>query len=170
MTKKHTDEMAATDEVEDFTDQTLDAPPEDAQEDPQVPEQATDDTGAEDEPDKGGREAAKYRRRLRDTEAERDALTERVEALQRSVVDGIAATEGRIHARALWAAGTELGDLLDDDGDIDPDKVLTACDRAAAELGITRRPRPNPAQREEAAEPRVSPRESMAGVVMGKRG
>lgn len=38
-------------------------------------------------PEQAAREAARYRRRLRETEAERDALQEQVHALRRAIVE-----------------------------------------------------------------------------------
>ncbi|SUA02957.1 Uncharacterised protein [Mycolicibacterium fortuitum] len=77
-----------------------------------------DDTG-------GNREAAKYRRKLRDTETERDTLRDRLTVLQRSEVERLVADRFRDPAD-VWRDGTQVDDLLDDGGDIDPAKVNTA--------------------------------------------
>lgn len=98
-------------------------------------DQQTEDTGR-----KGNAEAAKYRRQLRDAEAERDTLRGRVEALQRAEAERLAAGEG-VKASALWASGTELADLVDDEGNIVPDRVSEAASTAVNELGL-RRERP----------------------------
>jgi hypothetical protein len=93
--------------------------PEPVAAEPDTAAPAADDTAD------SGKEAAKYRRRLRETEAERDTLTERLTTLQRSEAERLAAaalTDGA----DLWREGTELADLLDDDGNIDPDKVTAA--------------------------------------------
>ncbi|BBY91334.1 hypothetical protein MGALJ_10030 [Mycobacterium gallinarum] len=68
------------------------------------------------------KEAAKYRRRLRDTEAERDRLTDRLTTLQRREVERLAA-DHLADGADLWRDGAQLEDVLDDDGDIDADKV-----------------------------------------------
>lgn len=82
-------------------------------------------------------EAAKYRVQLRETEGQRDALAARLETMQRAEVERIAGS--RIaKGEALWAAGVELADLLDDDGNVDPLKVPTVADAAAEKLGLTR--------------------------------
>jgi len=75
--------------------------------------------------DKPGAEAAKYRRRLRDTEAERDKLTARVQALQKREVERLVSTDLATPAD-LWLTGTDLGALLDDDGEVAPAKVTDA--------------------------------------------
>lgn len=105
----------------DTTDSTPTPEPAAAEPDT-VPAPASDDTA--DSVD-SGKEAAKYRRRLRETEAERDTLTERLTTLQRSEAERLAAT-ALTDGADLWREGTELADLLDDDGNIDPDKVTAA--------------------------------------------
>lgn len=160
-------------EVEDFTDEQLEAP-QDAQEPPQQDAEAPEQQEPEDEPEddgKGGREAAKYRRRLRETEAERDALTERVQSLQKSVVDSIV-TEGGMGGRMrsaepFWAGGVDLADLLDEEGEVDRDKVLAACDDVCGRFNITRRPKPLTVPNE-GSNPNPFPRQSMEDVVMGR--
>lgn len=116
---------------DDITNEPTEAPPE------------PDDEGRQE----GGNEAAKYRRRLRDTEAERDNLAERVLALQRAEVERLA---GHLtQPNAVWAAGVQLASVLDDQGDVDPDKVRLAVTAAAEQLGLARAPRtprPDPSQ------------------------
>ena len=78
-----------------------------------------------------GREpAASYRRRLRDTEGERDRLAEQVAGYQRREVEALA-ERGRGHDRLasgtdLWVAGVRVADLLDESGAVDPDKAHAA--------------------------------------------
>lgn len=86
---------------------------------------------SDDEPS-GNSEAAKYRRKLRDVEAERDTLRDRVEALQRTQVEQLA---GNLKPAALWST-THLETLLDDAGNVDAERVNEAVSRARAELGI----------------------------------
>lgn len=78
-------------------------------------------------------EAASRRRSLRQVEAERDALRERVDAHDRASAERIA---GRRMAEGadLWVV-TNLGELRDDDGELDPDRVKVAVDDV-----LTRRP------------------------------
>jgi hypothetical protein len=84
---------------------------------------------------KANREAAKYRRRLRETEAERDSLAQRVERMQRAEVERISA-ERLAEPDDLWTFGTALADVLTDDGDVNADAV-----QAAVEALLTARPR-----------------------------
>ncbi|MFE5340721.1 hypothetical protein ACFQ80_10885 [Isoptericola sp. NPDC056578] len=130
-----------------------------AQDSPQRPQDAPETRGADQgtddatdaqnrpddpEPDQGDgrpdREAARYRTRLRAAEAERDQLAERVTAMQRAEVERIAG-ERIVSGSAIWAAGTTLDDVLDDDGQVDPEKVADAVKQAQADLGLARRPR-----------------------------
>lgn len=92
-------------------------------------ERADTDSGedevAHDEP---GREAAKWRRKLRETEAERDALQAVVAHLRRAELDRIA-TSGpngapRLHDAAdLFGDDFDLSALVDDDGRVDETRV-----------------------------------------------
>jgi hypothetical protein len=106
----------------------------------------TVDTPEESQDDKPGNpEAAKYRRRLRDTEAERDTLRTQVQTLQRSIAEDIAESAG-VTGKALWASGAELADLLGEDGAVAPEKVTEAAENAITELGLApspRQPQPN---------------------------
>lgn len=117
---------------------SADSPPPDA-------DGQTEDTN---EPPEGGNsEAAKYRRRLRDTEAERDGLAQRVETLQRAEVERLASDLSK--PAAIWAAGVQLADLLDKDGNIDTEKATEAITTATDSLGLqqaSRAPRPDPTQ------------------------
>lgn len=96
-----------------------------------------DGTETPDENEGGGREAAKYRRRLRETEAERDTLRGQLEALQRVAVEQVAGKHLRKPA-GLWASGVTPAELLDDHGIVDPEKVATAARAAADTLGLSR--------------------------------
>lgn len=86
------------------------------------------------------REAAKYRKRLREVEAENTALKEQLTALRRAEVERLT---GLPKPAALWAAGTELEDLLDDAGVVDPAKVAAAVEVARETLGMTLPPAPS---------------------------
>ena len=126
-----------------------------------------DDDGRGDGP---GREAAKYRRRLRAAEAERDRLSEQVGALQRAEVERLA-TADDLRPAALWASGAELADLLTADGTVDEAKVSAAVAAAREQLGIPNPPpRGNFVKREGASPgrpPKPSGKDAMVGVVMG---
>jgi hypothetical protein len=103
---------------------------------PQKPQQETGEPAA-DEHTKAGRDAARYRRQLRETEAERDSLRGRVEALQRAEVERLA-QQHITKGEALWTAGADLTALLREDGTVDPAKVAAAAQTAADTLGLTR--------------------------------
>ena len=74
------------------------------------------------EQDNGNKEAAKYRRRLRETEAERDTLKARLDVLQRNEVQRLVADRFADPAD-IWRDGATLEHLIDDDGNIDPTRV-----------------------------------------------
>jgi hypothetical protein len=80
--------------------------------------------------DRGGnREAAKYRRQLRDAEAARDALSERLSTMQRREAERLAA-DHLADGADMWRDGLDLAALLDDDGNLDPAKVADAAQAA----------------------------------------
>lgn len=84
--------------------------------------EATD--GDDEEPESPNAEAAKWRHKLREAEAERDQLAEQVQELQRQQVQHVVA--GRLHdCDDLWAKH-DLGDLLGEDGTVDSAKVDAA--------------------------------------------
>jgi hypothetical protein len=103
---------------------------------------ADDDATEADPAAKARKEAAAYRRRLRDTETERDALRGRLETMQRAEVERLAA-EKLATPSDLWLAGTNLADLLDDDGNLDAGKVTETLNRIVAERPHWSRPAPD---------------------------
>lgn len=95
---------------------------------PQEPAQApVQDAGAvpdvaEDPAPASSREAAAHRVRARTAEAARDVLAERVARMQRAEVERL--LTARLASPAdLWLAGVELGEVLDDQGEVDVGKV-----------------------------------------------
>lgn len=104
--------------------------------------------------DEGGnpnKEAAKYRRRLRETETERDELRATVESLQRQIVDDTVSRTG-VPSKAFWSA-TELATLLDDNGTVNREAVTQTAENVRQEYSIARLPAPNPAQGSSASGP-----------------
>ena len=95
-------------------------------------EAATDDVAAL------RREAANFRRRLRETESERDGLRERLDARDRADAERIAA-QVMGDGRDLWVAGVELAALRDDDGALSPDLVNQAVERTLSDRPHWRR-------------------------------
>lgn len=79
-------------------------------------------------------EAAKYRAQRNEARAERDAAIAQLQALQRSIIDGLC-ENAAVQPRALWLT-TELSDLVNDDGTVNTEAVSAALGRARDELGI----------------------------------
>jgi len=87
--------------------------------DPQAVEPADDPTDAPEGAETYSREAAKYRRQLRETEAARDAF-------QTREAGRLATGPGRLlDAEDLWRV-TDLPGLLGEDGEVDPQKVAAS--------------------------------------------
>lgn len=104
---------------------------------PEPDEHATqDEPGGNDDGTGDDRQAAKLRKRAQVAEGERDQLRDQLAALQRQQVDQQVTAAG-IKPAAIWAAGTELAELLADDGTINAEAVTAAIERAHAELGVT---------------------------------
>jgi hypothetical protein len=82
------------------------------------------------DPSKGLAEARdKYLAQRDEARAERDALTERVAQFQRAEVERLAAEHLSMPGDLFSLSGNEIGDYLNEDGNVDPDKV--AADVAA---------------------------------------
>lgn len=84
---------------------------------------------------KSSREAAKYRARLREVEAERDELTSQLTTWRKSEAQTMAASVLGDGAD-LWRDGLDVSDLVDESGLIDTDKV-TAAAKAVGKLHPT---------------------------------
>lgn len=98
--------------------------------------------GAEDQEraDNPNREAAKYRRQLREAEAERDQLRETVTGYRRAEVEKHAEAAGMVRGADLFDLGADLGELLAEDGTVDPEKVTAAATAVLADRPHWRRP------------------------------
>ncbi|ODU14003.1 MAG: hypothetical protein ABS80_21260 [Pseudonocardia sp. SCN 72-51] len=118
-----TDTTTAETEVADTPTTEVQPEPQSAEREPD-PADDTDaaEPTADDAPSGPAAQAAKYRVRLRETEAERDALSERLNTLQCREVERLAA-EHLADGADLWLSGTELTALLDEDGNVDPERV-----------------------------------------------
>ena len=68
-------------------------------------------------------EAMKYRRRLRDTEQERDELRERLDRIQTAEVERLASAAGLAVASDVWLHGATVDTLRGEDGSIDDETV-----------------------------------------------
>lgn len=74
---------------------------------------------------RAAQKAARYRTELRTAQAERDALAERLSTLQRREVERLAGAK-MAEGGDIWLSGTELADLLDEDGNVDAERVTEA--------------------------------------------
>lgn len=134
-------DMPATTEPDDDTKRPATEPTLDDGERTTPDEEPTGDERADDagSPVKAARkEAAKYRRRARKAEAERDTIAGKYEALIRA---NIADRASRLHsttAAALWDSGVTPDELLTEDGTVDDEKLADACKRARQRYGIHR--------------------------------
>lgn len=103
----------------------------------ETPTEPPEDEAPEDQSGKAGSEAARYRRRLRETEAERDTLRTRLDAQRDALLAGV------IDSKLVRAAGLDPDEALDDNGVFDPDKAADLARRTNDELGLgPRRPLP----------------------------
>lgn len=128
-----TDDTATEDSTTAETTEAATEEPEAPTEDEQTePDEATPQS-------KAGREAAKYRRQLRDTETERDGLKSQVEVLQRGMIE--TQLGPRLNADVFWRIGPALEALLSDDGTIDTEAVAQAVTDAGREIGLHASPR-----------------------------
>lgn len=122
-----------------------------------------------------GSEAARWRRRLRDTEAALGQLTERLTALQRAEVERIAG-EHLADGSDVWKHdGVELPSLLSEDGTVSSDKVaeLARAAVAARPHWAAHRPSPVPGKPRErlrgGGDPSDEPSSPSWANVIGKR-
>ena len=98
----------------------------DAPEEPEALEREPDD---DNRLSKVRAEAQGLRGRLRDTEAERDGLAERVAAFQRAEVVRLATGKDQMaDGSDLFRAGVDPASLLGDDGSVDLERVQAAVD------------------------------------------
>lgn len=164
-----TDQQTEDPTSEDVEVETLAPVPE------ETPNAAETDQGDAGDDSSGNKEAAKWRKKLREREAELTgqvtALQTTVDALQRAEVGRLAEADN-IKAQAIWASGAELADLLADDGTVDPDKVKAAVEHARQELGIPRGGYRRSSRQDPGANPQVredhSDRAAALKVVMGR--
>jgi len=98
-------------------------------------DEANEAAEVDDQAETPSRREARYRRRLRDVEAERDRLAAQVEALQRAEVERLAA-DMLDQPTAVWRLGLSLGDVVGEDGRVDPDRVTTAVAGLKQALGV----------------------------------
>lgn len=82
-----------------------------------------DGTGEQETGSQKVNKEARYRVERNEARAERDALAERIQRMQRAEVERLAA-DGLSHPADLFSlSGNELADYLTEDGEVDADKV-----------------------------------------------
>ena len=86
------------------------------------------------------REAAGYRTRLRDTEAERDQLRARVERHERADVERLAEQAGFAQPSDVFMFATDLEQLRVDGGELDTGRVTELAQRVLTERPGLRKP------------------------------
>lgn len=96
-------------------------------------------TETETETETPNREAAKYRRQLREAEAERDRLAQAVDQLRRREVER---ASGLRKPDGLWKAGAQVAQFYSDEGELDTDAI----GQFAHELGLNQVLTPDPSQ------------------------
>ena len=120
---------------------------------PEQPSEADDgqaegqeDTSGDDEPvRKLRREAKTLRQRAKDAEAKVTELTDRLAAVDQSMVAAALDPTG-VSPEIFNRAGPPLDELRDESGVIDAAKVTAAAEALKAELGVRPGPLPNPQQ------------------------
>jgi hypothetical protein len=106
-------------------------------------EETTEESTTE-EPESSNAEAARWRRKLRDAEGERDQLADQLDGVRRQLVEQHAV--GQVTAKALWASGVTLDTLIGADGTVDYDAVDQAIKSAREAFGIGGAPKASPRQ------------------------
>ncbi len=91
----------------------------------------------------GNAEAARWRTRLRTTEAERDTIATRLEGFQRAEVERLAGDVLAQGGDLFAVGGIELEEVLTEDGTVDPAIVAMAVEQlVATRPGLHRNARP----------------------------
>jgi len=88
----------------------------------------------EDQQESSNAEAAKYRRKLRETEGQLEQARTQLEALQRQHVESLLAATG-VRPDAVWAVA-DLVDLVAEDGTVSAEAVAAAVETARQKFGI----------------------------------
>lgn len=126
------------------TDQTIEQPTEDQQmtpptDNPQEPVGTVQEEQSEREEtgNKAAAEAKKYRLKLRETEAALAAANARVETLQTTEVERLAAEAGIVKPAAIWLSGMSLEAVRDENGNINIETAKEHIQAAQENLGLS---------------------------------
>ncbi len=95
---------------------------------PETPEEAPEEAPE----GKEGAEAARYRRRLRETETELTTARTRLETFQRREVERLASDRLAVPGDLFAVHGVALDEVLGEDGSVDPDLVAMAVEQLVA--------------------------------------
>ncbi len=115
-----------------------------------------------------GAEAARYRRRLRETETERDGLVEQLDGFRRREAERV--TAGALSKPSdLWLDGRTVGDLLNDDGQVDPEKVAAEVASVLDGRPLLAATRPRPKPDDAQGRPMVRTGAGWADVLKGRK-
>jgi hypothetical protein len=132
-----------TEEQTKRTDKGTGAQEQPEQNEPTDSTETTDQEQGGDDLGKVRREAAGYRRKLRDTEAERDQLAARLTDYDRAEVERQVTEQGGLQNAADFWLAVQLDELRDDVGALDPEKVKAARERVLPERPHWRQPSPS---------------------------
>ena len=113
---------------------------------------------------KARREAAGLRKRLRETETERDQLRSQLDASHHDIVAMVAAGAGLPDPGLLAAAGHDTNSFFTEDGRVDSEKVSDACRATMRQYRIGRPPAPNYQQGTGGGHPGESSSDRWAGA------
>ena len=122
-TEEHTKPQNAPDE------ETSSASDDQENSDPDAPSEE------QQEGSKASRQAARYRRQLRETETERDTLRDQVDTLRRAIAEealsGVLAKPS-----SLWLTGVSASDFYNAEGNLDTEALRAAAESAASDHGL----------------------------------
>lgn len=135
----------STSEQSSSSTTTADSSPDSSSPTPTDPQQPDPDDAGEDDEASPNREAARYRVRLREAEAELDKLTEKADEL-RSQVERLQedklleAVGGRVNLAALRGLGADLSGIIAADGTSDNARVRALLREHNLHKGAARKP------------------------------
>lgn len=119
-------------------------------------------------PDHGDREAAKYRRRLRDTEAERDRLAEQLVTARKAVVEAeLDRLPVRVHKDLIWMHAKPSDFFEDESGELNRKRLDLIVDRLK-QLGAAQVRGWNSGEGRGNPKPHTSAKDRAAKLIMGR--
>lgn len=134
--------------TEHLTDETTEAeaPSTPVESDTDTPDNEHDNQDQEPQGNRANRDAARYRRKLRDTEARLETTEATVEALQQQIAEDALRTTGNgIAPDVFFRLGLNVNEYATDSGTIDVDALTQHANTMVREFGLKGR-RPDPSQ------------------------